>query len=68
MRISGERGGDGDSEHSGKSQEAMGMIGKQPSSPAGHSEAGFSQPAEQTTLALVVLGPRETDLAAEERG
>lgn len=67
VRISGGRGGDGGGKHRGKSQEAMGRIGKQPSAPAGLSKAEFSQPAEQATSAFVVLGPRETDLAAEER-
>ncbi|PKU40501.1 hypothetical protein llap_9197 [Limosa lapponica baueri] len=68
VRISGGQGGDGDGKHRGKSQEAMGRIGKQPLVPVGLSKAGFSQLAKQTTSAFVVLGPWETDLAAEERG
>lgn len=43
-------------------------IEEQPLSPAGPSEAGFSQPAKQMTMAFVVPGPQETDLAAEENG
>lgn len=57
------QGGGGDGEHRGKTQEAMGRIGKQPLAPAGLGEAEFSHPAEQVTLVLV-LGPQETDLAA----
>lgn len=60
------QGGDGDGECRGKSRDTMGRIGKQPLAPAGLSEAGFSQLAEQASLVLV-LGPQETDLAAGGR-
>lgn len=60
------QGRDGDGEHRGKSRDTMGRIGKQPLAPAGLSEAGFSQLAEQASLVLV-LGPQETDLAAGGR-